>query len=142
MPTREPAPFWQGAERGELTLPRCRTCGRLHYPPLPRCVKCLTENLEWTRLSGQGRLVGWTTIHTSLSQGFQAPFVIGEIELAEQRDLVMATLIVNVAPERLRLGQTVTVSFARASAASSGSAPGFAYPQFEPERVSHMGERT
>jgi uncharacterized OB-fold protein len=136
MPTRESAPFWQGAARGELTLPRCRACGRLHYPPLPRCMNCLTENLEWTRLSGQGRLVGWTTVHTSLSQGFEAPFVIGEIELAEQKDLVMATLIVNVAPERLRLGQNVTVSFAPGSTAS------FAYPQFEPERVSQMGERT
>jgi uncharacterized OB-fold protein len=126
MPTRETAPFWEGAGRGELTLPRCRACGRLHYPPPPRCVECLTETLEWTRLSGRGRLVGWTTIHSGLARGFDAPFTIGEIELAEQKGLVIAALLVDLRSEPLRLGQSFVARFA------PGAGSGYAYPQFEP----------
>jgi uncharacterized OB-fold protein len=124
-PTHETAPFWQGAERGELVLPRCRTCGRLHYPPPPRCVNCLTETLEWTRLSGRGQLVGWSTVHIGLSQGIEPPFVVGEVELVEQVGLVIAALVVGAAPESLRLGANMTVGFAPGG-------PGFAYPQFAP----------
>ena len=36
-PTR---PYWEGAARQELTIPRCDSCDRLHWYPTPTCRSC------------------------------------------------------------------------------------------------------
>jgi uncharacterized OB-fold protein len=126
MATRETAPFWEAASAGALSLPRCRQCKRLFYPPPPRCTHCLTPSLEWETLSGLGRLASWTTIHVNLSAGLRAPFVIGEVELAEQAGLIIAATVVGASADGLRVGAPMRMTF------EPGEEPGFAYPRFEP----------
>jgi uncharacterized protein len=111
VPTAETRPFWTAASKHALCLPRCRTCGALHYPPPPRCPNCLVVNFVWEKLSGFGRLKSWTTIHADLLPGVAPPFVIGEVELVEQSGLIMTTHIVDSAPEDLKSDVRVEISF-------------------------------
>jgi uncharacterized OB-fold protein len=107
--TAETRPFWEAAKRQELSLPRCPRCALLHYPPPPRCPKCLGIELRWERLSGRGRLKAWTTVAIDLLPGVKPPYVIAEVELAEQPDLVM---VAHVTGGPLRVDAEVDTAFA------------------------------
>lgn len=108
-PTLDSEPFWQAAQAHELLIQWCDQCGRLSYPPAPRCRGCLRELVSWRRLSGSARLHGWAVVHPQLVPGIVAPYVTGEVELAEQAGLLMPTAIIGSAPGRLRLGMPMRV---------------------------------
>ena len=55
----------RGRRTGRLELQRCAGCGAIQYPPREACVRCLSEELEWTVMSGAGELVSETTLHHS-----------------------------------------------------------------------------
>ncbi|RZS84402.1 Zn-ribbon domain-containing OB-fold protein [Pigmentiphaga kullae] len=131
VPSRETAPFWKGLLEGELRLPCCAACRRFHYPPPPRCPQCLDSALVWTRLSGKAKLSSWTTVHIDLCPGIAPPFVIGEVELAEQAGLVMVALLVDAAPDELRPGLPLACAFRQEDA---GPDIAVAYPEFHIDR--------
>ena len=91
-PSAETQPFWDGAKSGTLMLARCCDCGRIPYPPRPRCPGCLSDHLEWTTLSGKAFLKGWTDIHLPALPGREGPICIVECTLAEDPRTVIAML--------------------------------------------------
>ncbi|MDY6858831.1 MAG: zinc ribbon domain-containing protein [Pseudomonadota bacterium] len=91
-PSAETRPFWEGAKAGTLTLARCRDCGRIPYPPRPRCPDCLSDRLEWIDLSGKALLKGWTDVHLPALPGREGPICIVECALAEDPRTVIAML--------------------------------------------------
>jgi uncharacterized OB-fold protein len=123
--TAETEPFWQGARSGEVRLPKCLECGRLHHPPLARCPYCLAQKLEWITLSGRCRLRSWTTIHVASVPGVESPFTICEAELAEQNDLVLIGHLAGISDNELAVGREMKIGF-------TAGANGTAYPQIEP----------
>ena len=124
VPTPETRPFWDAAKRRELSLPRCRACGTLHYFPRGVCPGCLSSDLAWERLSGRGTLHTFTIVHRG-QKGFPVPtpYVLAIVELAEGPR--MMTTLVNVEPERVRIGMPVAVLFRDVSDT-------IALPLFEP----------
>ena len=46
-PTPETRPFWEAARRHELSLQRCRSCGRHIFYPRAACPHCFSADLEW-----------------------------------------------------------------------------------------------
>jgi uncharacterized protein len=112
MPTAETQPFWGAARQHELRLPRCCRCGKLHYPPPPRCPQCLDSELRWELLSGEARLLSWTRVHLDTVAGVAPPFTIAEAELIEQPGLVVVAHI--VPGEELSTGMCLDVAFADA----------------------------
>ncbi len=78
-------PFWEAAKRHELVLPRCRTCSRIFFYPRERCPNCLSDDLDWTRASGMGRLYSFTVVHQTAHPSFQAesPHIYAIIQLNE-----------------------------------------------------------
>jgi uncharacterized OB-fold protein len=61
LPVIEPwnAPYWQAAKRHEFMAQRCRTCGYTHLPPGPVCTNCLSDEQDWVRLSGKGKIYSY-----------------------------------------------------------------------------------
>ena len=55
----------RGAAQGNLELQRCAACGAVQYPPREACVRCLSAELEWTAMSGEGELVSETVLRHS-----------------------------------------------------------------------------
>ena len=75
----------RAAAEGNLELQRCAACGAVQYPPREACVRCLSTELEWTAVSGQGELVSETTLRHSQELFFRerAPWRLGLVRLAE-----------------------------------------------------------
>jgi len=131
VPNAHSWPFWVAAGKGELRLPQCSRCGVIFYPPPPRCRHCLDSALDWTRLSGRGRLVAWSTIHLPTIPGVAPPFTLAEVELVEQPGLIVSALLVGSSNDELTIGRTVEMTFTEANSA------GVAYPQFHLHAEAH-----
>ena len=125
VPSPETRPFWEAARRHELSLPKCRACGALHYYPRGACPKCLSGDLTWERVSGKGSLHTFTIVHRG-QKGFPVPtpYVLAVVELAEGPRM-MSTLI-DVDPAAVKIGMAVEVVFRDVSDA-------IALPLFKPE---------
>jgi uncharacterized OB-fold protein len=74
---------------GKLMGSRCTSCGALHLPPRGLCPGCYGEELEWTEMSGRGKLLAFTSVHIGLSTmieagyGRQNPYCTGIVQLEE-----------------------------------------------------------
>ncbi|MBI1733123.1 MAG: OB-fold domain-containing protein [Gammaproteobacteria bacterium] len=84
-----------GVDAGRLLLPRCRDCGIVQYPLRELCRNCLGDTLDWVPVSGDGTLLSWTNVHTSLEPFFadHAPWPVGRVKL-ECGPLVIAHLAI------------------------------------------------
>jgi uncharacterized OB-fold protein len=108
-PTPLSAPFWRAAADGVLVVQRCQDCGRLEWTPQVACSRCLTETLQWARMSGRGTVYSFSVVHRPQTPAFPAPYVVAIVELEE--GVRMLTDLVGVHPEQVRIGQPVAVAF-------------------------------
>jgi uncharacterized OB-fold protein len=109
-PTR---PFWAGAARGELVLPRCDPCRRFVWYPDGVCRWCGGAERTWTPVSGRGRLFSWSVVHRAFIPQLAGlvPFVTALVAIDEDPAVRLATYVVDCAPERLRIDLPVRVVF-------------------------------
>jgi NAD(P)-dependent dehydrogenase (short-subunit alcohol dehydrogenase family)/uncharacterized OB-fold protein len=75
----------RAAAQGRLELQRCAACGAIQYPPREACVRCLSIELEWTAISGDGELISETTLRHSQELFFRerAPWRLGLVRLSQ-----------------------------------------------------------
>jgi uncharacterized OB-fold protein len=118
-------PFWAGGLSGELRLQQCANCGHIRYPISTICPVCWSADCDWTSLSGRGTVQSHIVFERAYHEAWagQVPYVVALIELDEGP--VLVSNVVGVQPSAVRVGQPVTVTFARRSAAA-------ALPQFTP----------
>jgi len=78
-------PFWEAAKRHELVLPRCKSCDYLFFYPRSECPRCLSNQLEWMRVSGRGRLHTYTIVNQPANAAFRddTPYVYAVVQLDE-----------------------------------------------------------
>lgn len=109
-PTR---PFWAGAAAGELRIPRCDSCHRLHWYPRSSCRRCRGAAFTWETLSGRATLFSWVVVtHAFLPQfADKAPFVPGLVAIEEDPAVRLTTEIVDADPSSLEFDMPVTVVF-------------------------------
>ena len=110
--TPEAGEFFAGAVRGELRLPRCRTCGKHHHYPRLLCPHCGADALEWCTASGLGAVHSFTVIRQHGLPPFkdQVPFVVALVDLDEDGARMLAQLP-SVAPADARIGIRVRAVF-------------------------------
>jgi uncharacterized protein len=118
--------FWAHANRHELRLQRCVSCGRYRYPPAPCCPECLGDRAEWTAVSGHGQLLTWTRFHRTYFLGLPAPYVVVVVELDEGPLMVGNTHDELLDP---RSGTRMRVVFEEHEVEGGGSV---SLPQWEP----------
>lgn len=84
-PSEVTRPFWEGLRRRELRLQRCEECGRYVFYPRSACPHCMSERLEWTAVSGRGRVYTYTVVRRAMIPAFQeeVPYVLAIVELEE-----------------------------------------------------------
>ena len=126
VPTPETRPFWEAARRHELSLQRCRACGRHVFYPRAACPHCFSADLEWHRTSGRGTLHTFTVVHRG-QRGFPlaAPYVIAIVELGEGARLMTNLVGIDADPAKIQIGMPVEVVFEDVS-------PEIALPRFRP----------
>jgi uncharacterized OB-fold protein len=134
-PDRRPRPapdattafYWEAASRGRLVLQRCRSCGKLQFPPDVCCVHCQAEDFDHAEVSGRGTIFSFAVVDRPLHAGFvdALPYVVALVELDDQPGLRVLTNIVDVpAGVGLECGMHVEVAFEDRG--------GVVLPQFRP----------
>ena len=77
------APFWEGTRIQELLLQSCKLCSKYQHYPRALCSHCGGTDLEWQKVSGQGIIDSWTEVMRAPQEGFEAPYIIARVRLAE-----------------------------------------------------------
>ena len=105
-------PFWEGAKRHELMLPRCLHCSRYHFYPRELCPHCLSDKIEWVPASGRASLYTYSIIHQPAHPAFtgDVPYVYAIVQLAE--GVLMPSNIVDCSiPDGLRINMPLVPVF-------------------------------
>ena len=109
------------AAEGRFELQVCKDCSAVQYPPREACHRCLSARLQWRAQSGEGTLLGTTTLHHSNDPFFRErlPWRLGLVQLAAGPSLIVHLHgEVGDAPARVlvgarldRAGQAVLIGF-------------------------------
>lgn len=102
--------FWTSGEDGKLRFLRCRSCSTWLHPPLPRCPACGGRDLAPDAVSGRGEVLSFTVNHQPWD-GTPDPYVIVLVALPEQEGLRLTSNLVGGAPDDVRIGMPVRVTF-------------------------------
>lgn len=105
------AHFWTGGEHGKLQFQRCRECGYWIHPPSVRCPTCLSKDIGVDAVSGEATVYSFTVNHQPWYPNLDPPYVIAIVEFLEQEGLRLTTGLVDVAPDDVRIGMPVRVTF-------------------------------
>ena len=103
--------FWEGVQRQELVLQRCKECGKWLHPPRPMCPKCRSLETEWIPSTGKGTIHSWVVYRESPHPGLKVPYAVVLVELEEGVRLV--SNLVDVQLEAVTIGMPVEVVFDR-----------------------------
>jgi uncharacterized protein len=81
--------FWRAAREGALAIQRCGGCACFQHPPQPMCMSCGSPSVAFIEVSGNARLVSWTTTHHPVIPALapELPYVCLVVELDEQPGL-------------------------------------------------------
>lgn len=112
-PPLDAAFFWEGAERKELRIQRCVSCGRLRHPPRPMCPQCRSLERDHVVASGRGVVFSYVVHHHPPVPGRDSPFVVALVELEEGTRIVGNLL--DVPPAEVEVGMPVEVCWVRAA---------------------------
>lgn len=113
VPDAVSAPYWEAAARHELRLARCARCGAYSIPPEPTCEQCGSTDPQFSfqPVSGRGVVRSWTTVEQAFLSGFDVPYVLVDVELAEQAELRLIGRLLDGPDTPLRIGVPVQVGF-------------------------------
>ncbi len=111
VPTPQTQPFWDALAEGRVELQHCADCERYIYYPRTHCPGCLTRDLEWRELSGNGVVHTYTVARrpTAPPWSEDLPQLIAVVELDEGPRLT--TELVNVDPDAIEVGMRVQPVF-------------------------------
>src|SRR5690242_14500404 len=111
-PTPETQHFWDGTQAGELRLQRCDDCSHAYFPPRPFCPKCGTRKVSVFKATGKAILDSYV-IHHRKVPGFEPPYAIAVVKLAEGPRMMTNIVDCPQTPEALQLDMNLEVTFAK-----------------------------
>ncbi len=128
LPAIEPdsEAYWTACREGRLEMARCQACRWFVHPARPVCSRCRSRDVKPEPLSGLATVETYTVNHQRWMPGLEVPYVIAVVELVEQRGLRLTTNVVGCAPEAVRIGMPVKVTFRKLT-------DEIALPIFEPD---------
>jgi hypothetical protein len=114
IPTIANAEFWDGVKRHEFLVPKCNDCGDFGWVPYPACRTCLSENLEWTKVSGDATVWSFSIVHRGPGAfADEVPYVVVLGKLVEEpRSLiVLADMVADCPPESVEIGMPIEIAY-------------------------------
>ncbi|WP_436956571.1 bifunctional MaoC family dehydratase N-terminal/OB-fold nucleic acid binding domain-containing protein [Streptomyces sp. SudanB182_2057] len=108
---RDNAGFWQGVAEGRLLIQRCTACGTLRHPWLPGCNACGGLGWDTVEASGEGTVYSYVVVHHPPVPGFDPPYAVALVELAE--GVRMVGDVIGVPYDEVRIGMPVRAGFRR-----------------------------
>lgn len=112
----ETRPFWEACKNHELRIQQCASCKDYRFPPQAMCRRCRSIESNWGRVSGKGTVYSFT-IPTRTSpgelpaKGFEYPFAVVLVELADTGGVRIPGNMIDCAPEDIKIGMHVEAVF-------------------------------
>jgi uncharacterized OB-fold protein len=110
--------FEQFLNQEQLMGSKCRQCGALFAPPRPICINCRSMDMDWSELSGKGKLAAFTCISIGpaamIAEGYNRdnPYISGVVALDEGVRVDARIEGVDARkPEDIRIGMPLKVKF-------------------------------
>jgi uncharacterized OB-fold protein len=103
--------YWTSGADGRLRIQGCDECKALVHPPVPICPSCRSTAWSPVEVSGRATVVGLTVNHQPWLPGFDPPYVVAVVALAEDDSVRVTTNIVGCDPDDVRIGHEVMVRF-------------------------------
>ncbi len=106
-------------QRYRLEAGKCKSCGKVHFPPRLICDACRCREFEEVVLPREGKVLTWTVIHVPPSHfDLEAPYVIAIVELEDgaRQDAGQVRLtcqVVDCDPDELAVDVPVELVFRR-----------------------------
>ena len=104
-------PYWDAAKRHELVMPRCKKCDHFFFYPRSECPRCLSTEIEWTKVSGRARLHTFTIVRQPVNPAFleDVPYVYALVQLNEGPRMI--SNVVECEIDDVRVDMPLTVVF-------------------------------
>jgi uncharacterized OB-fold protein len=132
VPTALSAEFWAAAREGRLVIPYCPDCDLRFFVPEPACPGCLSRDWRYAPSSGRGTVYSVTVVHRAPGPGFDPPFALAIVDLADGGTLL--THVLGGDPADVVIGQRVRVDF-------RAYTPDITLPCFIPEEKHAVDDR-
>ena len=110
-PTRDAAPFYEAAGRGELRFQRCSGCGVFRHYPRPTCPSCLSREFSWELSSGRGVVHTWTIVRGPTLPAFEAKLPYNVVDVLLDEGVHFVSEVLDVQPDEIRAGMRVRAVF-------------------------------
>ncbi|MEW6297093.1 MAG: OB-fold domain-containing protein [Thermodesulfobacteriota bacterium] len=127
IPDFDAQEFWDGCNRNELLMQRCKACKKFRWLPRPMCPQCNSLEREWVKVSGRGKVYSWTIITHPVHPAAvsRVPYNVAQVRLDEDPELILVTNLVGIKNEEIRMDMPVEVVFEEHE-------PGVKLPKFRP----------
>ncbi len=123
--------FWEGCKQHELRIHKCKNCGSHRFPPRLMCPDCNSTNVEWSKVSGRGKIYSFIIPHAPgpgepPARGFDYPYAVLLVELPDAGVRIPSN-IVDCEINDIRVGMPVEVVF-------EDITPEITLPKFRPSK--------
>jgi uncharacterized OB-fold protein len=75
--------FWETLEKeGQILATKCNNCGALSFPPVASCTECLSSEVGWIPVAGEGEIETFTHVvikPTSFQNNETYTVVVGKL---------------------------------------------------------------
>ncbi len=103
IPLGKISKFFEGLKEGVIYATKCKNCGKIYFPPQADCPYCKTDDMEWIKLSGEGRLITFSIVNVKPTTfSHYKDYAIGICELKE--GVRVFTWIRTNNPKKLKVG--------------------------------------
>jgi uncharacterized OB-fold protein len=111
IPIKKTMKFFEYLTKGKLIATKCKKCNIMYFPPQDDCPKCMSSNLDYIELSGEGELVTYTIINVKpASFTHYKDYIVGIIRLKEGINILGW---INVDPSEIHVGMRLRVNIVR-----------------------------
>jgi uncharacterized OB-fold protein len=107
------SPFIDYLDKGILAGTRCKGCGTFYFPPRTDCANCLSSNMDWSEITGKGKLISYSTLIYAPT-GFEAdlPYTIALVEF-ENKMKVFGRLSKEIKEDEITIGMELKYNVAK-----------------------------
>ena len=114
IPTSVTRRYWDSVNEEALRIPRCRSCGAVHFYPHALCPACMSPDLDYVPVSGNGTIYSYTIIR-SPQPAFKGmePYAVVNVELDEGVRMMANVRTDDV--EQVRIGKRVRLIYEQAT---------------------------
>ena len=101
-------PYWDAANRAELALQKCESCGEFVHPPGPGCPWCGGADLAWVSIGTNviGTVYSFIIVHRAFLPSFveDVPYVVALVDVDGAPGVRITANVIGVDPGDVSIG--------------------------------------